>query len=117
MNGAAKPAKLPTVLISAMPAAAAAPDRKRPGIAQKLGSAEKIAHAVIVIVATVAAGDCMYRANGTLSAPTSAGTAMCHVRTPRFVASRLQKYNAKAAGRYGIAVIRPFSKTLNLLPN
>src|SRR5262245_58962947 len=99
MKGAAKPAMLPTVLMSAMPAAAAAPVRKRAGTAQKFGSAAKIEQAVTVMASTVAVGDCMYSANGTLSAPSSAGAAMCQVFTPRFDASRLQKYSATAAGR------------------
>src|SRR6478736_5303291 len=101
MYGATKPARLPMVLISAMPAAAAAPERKRAGSAQKFGSAEKIAQAVTVITATVAAGDCMYSASGMLAAPISAGTPMCHARTPCFVALRLHRYSASAAGRYG----------------
>ena len=42
---------------------------------------------------------------------------MCQVRTPRLVASRDHRYSTTAAGRYGIAVIRPFSNTSNLVPN
>ena len=64
---AAKPATLPKVLISAMPTAAAAPVRNFAGTVQKLGSAAKIAHAVTVITATVAAGEPMNSASGTLT--------------------------------------------------
>ena len=74
-----------------MPAAAAAPVRKRDGTVQKLGRAPKIAQAVTVITATVAAGDPMYRASGMLTAPATAGPAMCQVRTPRRSASLDQK--------------------------
>src|ERR1700751_1598076 len=87
------------------------------GSAQKFGNAEKIAQAVTVITATVAAGDCMYSATGMLAAPISAGTPMCQARTPCFVALRLQRNSASAAGRYGIAVIKPFWNTLKCVPN
>src|SRR4051812_26408472 len=114
---AAKPAMLPKVLISAMPTAAAAPVRNFAGTVQKLGSAAKIAQAVTVTTATVAAGEPMNSATGTLNPPTTAGPAMCQVRRPRRVASRDQSSSTTAAGRYGIAVMRPFSNTSNLVPN
>ena len=87
------------------------------GTVQKLGSAAKMAHAVTVITAMVAAGPGMNSATGTLTPPTKAGTAMCQVFTPRLLASRDQRYSTMAAGTYGMAVIRPFSKTSNLVPN
>ena len=59
----------------------------------------------------------MNSASGTLTPPMKAGTAMCQVLTPRLLASRDQKYSTMAAGRYGIAVMRPFWKTSNLVPN
>jgi hypothetical protein len=59
MYGAANPPRLPTVLMSATPAAAAAPDRNCVGTVQKFGSAAKIEHAVIAMTATVAAGEFM----------------------------------------------------------
>ena len=59
-----KPAILPIVLISAIPAAAAVPLRKRDGMAQKLGKAEKIAQAVTVIIRIVVAGVGMKSAAG-----------------------------------------------------
>src|SRR6478736_5348293 len=116
MYGAANPAMLPMVLMSAIPAAAAAPVRNWVGTVQKFGSAAKMAMAVIVMTAIVAAGDPAKRASGMLRPPTRAGTAMCQVLTPRLVASLDQKYRAKAAGRYGMAVMRPFWKTSNLVP-
>ncbi|CAM5513078.1 hypothetical protein STENM327S_05698 [Streptomyces tendae] len=50
---------MPAVLIRAMPAAAAAPVRKREGTDQKTGSAAKMAQAVTVMTATVAVGEPM----------------------------------------------------------
>src|SRR6478609_3006924 len=116
MYGAVNPAMLPMVLIRAMPAAAAAPVRNWVGTVQKLGSAAKMDMAVMVMTAMVAAGDPANRASGMLRPPTRAGIAMCQVLTPRLVASLDQKYRAKAAGRYGIAVMSPFWKTSNLAP-
>src|SRR5690349_9392448 len=110
MNGAENPAKFPIVLMSATPAAAAAPVRKRVGSVQKFGSAAKMADAVMVMTAIVATGEPVNSASGMLTAPASAGIAMCQVLRPRLEASRDQKYMMIAAGRYGTAVIRPFWK-------
>src|SRR5580693_5556229 len=99
MYPAANPAQLPAVLISAIPAAAAAPVRNCDGIVQKLGRAAKIEHAVTVITATVPVAEPIKSATGMLIAPTAAGTAMCQVFTPRLVASLDQRYRATAAGR------------------
>src|SRR4051794_38865763 len=99
MNGALNPARLPTVLMSATPAAAAIPVRNFVGSVQKFGSAEKIAIAVRVITAMGAAGEPAYSASGIETAPRIAGAAMCQVRSPRREASRDQKYIAIAAGR------------------
>ena len=52
-NGALNPAMLPIVLMRATPAAAAAPVRNCVGRVQKLGSAAKIAIAVIEMTAMV----------------------------------------------------------------
>src|SRR6478609_3628139 len=111
MYGALKPARFPIVLISATPAAAAAPVRKRVGRVQKLGRAAKMADAVTVMTAIVATGEPAKRATGMVTPPTSAGMAMCQVFRPRLEASRAQKYMMTAAGAYGIAVMRPFWKT------
>src|SRR3954451_19445364 len=108
MNGAEKPAMLPTVLMSATPAAAATPVRNCVGSVQKLGSAAKIAMAVIEMIAMVRAGDPANRASGMLIAPARAGITMCQVFRPRRLASRDQSQRAIAAGMYGIAVMRPF---------
>ena len=116
MNGALKPARLPTVLMRATPAAAAMPVRNFVGSVQKFGSAEKIAMAVRVMTAIVAAGEPAYSASGIETAPRIAGAAMCQVRSPRRDASRDQKYMTIAAGRYGIAVIRPFWNVSNVWP-
>ena len=86
------------------------------GTVQKLGSAAKMDMAVMVMTAMVAAGEPANSASGMLRAPARAGRAMCQVLTPRLVASLDQKYRANAAGRYGMAVIRPFWKTSNLVP-
>ena len=75
---------LPTVLINAIPAAAAAPVRNLDGNVQKFGRAANIEHAVTVITAMVAVGEPINKARGMLTAPTTAGIAMCHVFTPRF---------------------------------
>src|SRR6478736_1486667 len=99
MYGALKPARFPIVLMSATPAAAAAPVRKRVGSVQKFGSAAKIAEAVIVMTAIVATGEPAKRATGIVTPPTRAGMAMCHVFRPRLEASRAQKYMMMAAGR------------------
>src|SRR5260370_35451614 len=87
MKGATKPAIMPLVMISAMPAAAAAPDRKRAGIDQKHGSAEKIAQAAKVMTTIVASGEFMYSAAGMLNAPTTAGMPTCRAGEHRRVAS------------------------------
>src|SRR5215207_9662463 len=100
---------LPTVSINAIPAAAAAPVRNLDGTVQKFGRAANIEHAVTVITAMVAVGEPINKASGMLSAPTTAGIAICQVFTPRLVASLDQRYRTIAAGKYGIAVIRPFS--------
>src|ERR671915_456505 len=102
MYPALKPARLPTVLIRAMPAAAAAPVRNWVGTVQKLGSAAKMDRAGMVMTAMGAAGEPANSASGMLRPPMRAGNAMCQVLTPRLVASLDQKYRANAAGRYGI---------------
>src|SRR3954451_4651251 len=99
MYGALKPARFPIVLIRATPAAAATPVRNWVGRVQKFGSAAKIAHAVTVMTIIVATGEPMNSARGIDTAPASAGTAMCHVLSPRLPASRDQKYITMAAGR------------------
>ena len=91
MYGAAKPARLPMVLIRAIPAAAAAPVRNWVGTVQKFGSAEKIAQAVTVMIAMVRAGLPAYRASRMLTAPASAGMMMCPGLTPCFVAWRVTR--------------------------
>src|SRR6188472_487243 len=108
MYGAEKPAMLPMVLIRAIPAAAATPVRNWVGTVQKLGSAEKMAQAVTVITAIVSPGDPANSASGMLAAPTRAGMTMWPGLTPCLVALRVVRKRATAAGRYGIAVIRPF---------
>ena len=61
------------------------------GTVQKFGKAAKMDMAVMVMTAIVAAGDPANSANGMLTAPVNAGSAMCHVLTPRLVASLDQK--------------------------
>ncbi|MNJ05122.1 hypothetical protein D3C73_1662420 [compost metagenome] len=63
------------------------------------------------MTAMVAAGEPANSASGIETAPAIAGAAMCQVFRPRLPASRDQKYITIAAGRYGIAVIRPFCTT------
>src|SRR5689334_9793551 len=104
------------VLIRAIPAAAAAPVRNWEGSDQKVGSAAKIEQAVTVMTAMVALGEPMYRASGMLMPPTAAGPATCQARVPCRVACRDQKKSTMAAGRYGMAVIRPLSSTENSVP-
>ena len=58
MYGATKPARLPSELIYAIPAAAAVPVRKTLGSGQKTGSAPKMPIAQSVTATITANGDC-----------------------------------------------------------
>ena len=87
------------------------------GTVQKLGSAAKMAHAVTVMTATVAAGEPHEQGERHAQSADEGGYGDVPGLHAALGGVRDQKYRTMAAGRYGMAVIRPFSKTSNLVPN
>ena len=106
-----KPARLPSELMSAMPAAAPVPARKAVGKLQNSGSVVRmpIVPSVSAAIASVVLV-CQTAESTSPIAPATAGMAMCQRRSRVRSALRATRIMAMTAAPYGIAVSRPTEK-------
>src|SRR4030088_1301775 len=105
---AKNPPRLPTELINAKPAAAAAPLRKVEGSDQNTGWAEKMPAAATHSSANLTALPGTNTLAARLAAPTNAGIAMCQVCSPVRAAWRGTHQRAHATQVQGRMVSNPF---------
>src|SRR6478752_8044059 len=101
MYGAANPDRLPTELISAIPLAAATPDRNVVGSAQKHGRKAMILMAQMLTATIAATGLPRYSVTGMATPPTISGSATCQTRSLLRSPCRDHRYIATAPRTYG----------------